>query len=184
MNFSERIERHLLPGITESIVAERQCVCFLNVGIRTFKGITQPGTIYQQFEVTIFWSIDNDKGKLQIRIICNMLAVCFSKQRDVHFMICMSLRRQAILLETYYGQTETFFFWLLRNWKIRCFTPRSSSRNKSSGNTFYRSAACILAFWSQGLAQRQNRVQQHLRIATTETEKSGVPTVWRTIFHF
>lgn len=97
MNFSEGSERHLLPDITESMVAEGQCVCFLNVGLRTFKGITQPGTIYQQCEVTIFWSIDNDKGKLQIRIICNMLAICFSKQRDVHFMICMSLRRQAIL---------------------------------------------------------------------------------------
>lgn len=137
-------------------MAKGQCVCFLNVGLSTCKGITQPDNTSNS-KSQAFGQVTISKVSCRSELICDMLAVCFSKQRDIHIMICMSLRRHALLLEEHYG-----LFWLLRNWKIRCFTHRPSSRNKSSGNMFYRSAACILAFCSQGLAQGHNRVQHSI----------------------
>lgn len=64
MNFSEGNERHLLPDLTESVMAKGQYVGFLNAGLRIHESSIQPGSVHQQFKVIIFWSSHNIRGKL------------------------------------------------------------------------------------------------------------------------
>lgn len=107
--------------------------------------------LHQQSEVTTSWSSDNIKGNLQIRIICDRLAVCFGRQRSVCLWSACLLGDVQFYYKAIAARLK-LFSCLLRNREIRCFTPRPSSMNKSTGNTSYRSAVHILAFCSQHLA--------------------------------